>query len=207
MSAKLARTVYREPGPAAAIRDRNSENSVKRSEVARQILKEAGLNPSTVREAIEHEGDRAVASAVQVIRKNADPAHVRYAAAWYGLLSQSPAVTVFHPTRTGEDTLHVISSPHASDHVIAYLKRAGVLKFTTESHGAGTRAYIFDPGSQLPGSQLASGLNASHSPVRGVGFKLGDRAGSSADSRAAYRDAITQFERAAGSGSGTSPAV
>lgn len=208
MPVRLARE--RVPGPGAAIRDENSANHEKRVEIAKQILGEAGLNPSVVRKALAYSGEQAQAAAVQIVRQRVDPARVKFAAAWYGLMSNSPAVTVFHPTRNGEDTLHVINSPHTSDHVAAYLRRAGIPKFTTEQHAGGTRAYVYDPGSTLQLDTFARGLDASHSQYSGVGYRLGAGQGAdataggtaggtagSSGSRATYRDAIRDFESAA----------
>ncbi len=198
---KMKLAADRVPGVAAGIRDQQSGNHAARAMVARQILQEAGLSPALVRAALHHDGKAAHAALVQVISKKVDPARIKYAAAWYGLLSNSPAVTVFHPADSGEDTLHVISSPHSSDHVGAYLRRAGVPKFTTESHGAGTRAYVYDAGSQMRLENLAGGLDASHSKLPGVGYRIGNSPGAGPDgradanARATYRTAITDYER------------
>jgi len=191
----------RRPGRAAAVREVGSANHEARTRIAREILREAGLSPAVVRAALAHEGDRSVPGVVQVLIKRVDPARIRYAAAWYGLLSNSPAVTVFHPTDGGEDTLHVISSPHPAEHIAGYLRRLGVPKFATESHGAGTRAYVYDPGSKMNLTNAIGGLDASHSAVRGTGFRLGGGPGAgstagSAAARATYRDTISDYERA-----------
>lgn len=195
---KLARD--RAPGVGAGIRDTLSANNEARTDIANTILREAGLSPALVRAALHHNGKSTAAAVVQVIRRRVDPARIRYAAAWYGLLSNSPAVVVFHPVDSGEDTLHVISSPHPSDHVGAYLRAAGVPKFTTEDVGTGSRAYVFDAGSQLRLENAARGLDASHSKLAGTGVRIGNRPGAGPDgradanARATYRDAIADYE-------------
>lgn len=196
---KLARD--REPGPGAGIRDSLSANHDARLKIAKEVLREAGLDPARVRAAIHYQGKSAAAAVVQAINRRVDPARIKYAAAWYGLLSNSPAVTVFHPVPTGEDTLHVIDSPHPADHMGRYLSAAGVPRFTVESHAAGSRAYVFDPGSTMNLSNAVGGLDARSTRIRGSGYRLGNRPGAGPDSRAdaaaraTYRDAITDYER------------
>lgn len=202
---KLRFAAERQPGVAAGVREATSANHEARANIAKEILREAGLDPSVVRRALVHEGDRAVPAVVQVIQRKVDPARIRYAAAWYGLLSNSPAVTVFHPSDNGSDSLHVISSPHPAEHIAAYLRRSGVPKFTTESHGAGTRAYVYDPGSKMSLDNILGGLDARVVSLPGVGFKLGVDRGQgagpavgatagTADARASYRNTISDYE-------------
>jgi len=184
----------------------------KRIEVARRVLSEAGLNPSIVRAAIAHDAKSSRPSAVQIIQKSASPEHTRYAAAWYGLLSGEKNLAVFHPDDNGEDFLHVISSPHPVDYIADRLRKSGVPRFVSESKGGGgSRFYIYNPLGKLDVSAVADMIpDASHSTIRGSGYRLGASASSSANAsgkpakpteaaaRANYRTVISDFERAAG---------
>lgn len=200
---RLARN-GREEGQTGAADDAGSANHAKRLDLLKQVLSEAKLNPATVRTALAHDGAGARAAAVAVIRGAASPERVRFAAAWYGLLAQEPRLTVFHPAENGEDALHVLTSPHPSQHVADYLRRAGVKGYAIEANGTGSRAYVYDAGGGADLKNITGGLNASYSRIPGTGSRLGSRSGADADAdaRADYRTAIRDYEAASGVGGG-----
>jgi hypothetical protein len=197
--AKLARPqpVSSEPSARA---DMGDERQGKRRKIAMQILTEAGLTPAAVRNVLAHSGDKGVRAAVlQLIRKHVHPARTRYAAAWYGLLSGEKRLTVFHPHPNGEDFLHVITSPVASDTMANYLRGSGHAVFSIEDRpGGGSRAFIFNPLGKLNLDTVSEGLRASHSKLPGYGYRIGSGEGADADARAAYRSVIRDYESAAG---------
>ena len=208
------RLARKQPEPqqslAGATAERTSQQTAARAQLARQVLKEAGLTPSAVRQVLAHEGKAGLKAAIlQMIAKHVHPARTRYAAAWYGLLSGERRLTVFHPHPKGEDLVHVITSPAASDQVAGYMQQAGVPRFVIDPDGGGgTRAYVFDQKGQMGETmkRLAGGLNGSHTAIRGFGYRLGAGEGSDADTGAAggaaarqsYRDTIRSYERSAG---------
>lgn len=192
---KLARTQPHD-SLATAVAESGGEKQKQLADLARQIFKEAGLSPASVRQVYTNEGAKGIRSSlVSIISKRVHPARTRYAAAWYGLLSGEPKLTVFHPHDKGEDTLHIITSPVPNDVMSGYLQRSGLKSYSTEdTPGSGSRAYIYTPaGSELPAG-LPEGLHASHTALRGFGYKLGSGSGSDADARANYRDTIRQYE-------------
>jgi hypothetical protein len=198
---KLGRAVAVATGPGAANRQAGSDNHDERVRLAEQVLTEAGIR-GQVRAVIHHEGSTARPSvAARVL--HGGPQHALYAAAWMGLLTQQPSVVVFHPG-DGGDTLHVLDSPHPSNHVASYLKGAGVKSFVTEDRGAGTRAYLLNPDADA--ATLARGLDASHTEHAGTANRIGADPGAGAptgratlaEARAGYRTVIRDAERAAG---------
>lgn len=204
---RLARTQPHD-SLATAVAESGGEKQKQLADLARQIFKEAGLSPASVRQVYTNEGAKGIRSSlVSIISKHVHPARTRYAAAWYGLLSGEPKLTVFHPHDKGEDTLHIITSPVPNDVMSGYLQRSGLKSYSTEDTPvSGSRAYIYTPaGSELPAG-LPEGLHASHTALRGFGYKLGSGTGSDADARANYRDTIRQYEATANGGSETPPA-
>lgn len=192
---RLARNEMKQVGPGDANRQLGSDNHAKRVELAKRVLSEAGLTQAKVSAVLAHSGARGARPAVAAVLAQADPRVAKFAAAWMGLLTGQHALTVFHPG-PGEDTLHVIDSPHPSDHVGEYLRRAGVPKFTLESRGAGTRAYVVNPMDLIDVGTAARGMGGAAQSIKGSAVRLG--AGSEKDARAAYRTVIDDAEREAG---------
>lgn len=204
---KLARTQYRQDDKGAAMASAGSKNHDARLKVVRDLLKEAGLSPSVVRSALAHDGGQARASFATVVKAAIHPEHLRYTAAWLGLMTGDKRIAVAQPDPDGEDFLHVISVPGTPDHLTDALKSAGIDKFTTEHSDTGTRAYVLNPLGKHPVEKIAAGIqNARHSTARVRVYRLGagassDAAGGKSDAaaaRAEYRSVIDDFERAAG---------
>lgn len=200
--ARLARAPQRIDSAGSAAASAGSVNHAKRLEVVRQILAESGLTPAVVRAALAHDGGQSRPAFATVIKRGAHPDHLRYTAAWVGLMTGQPSLAVAQPNPDGEDFLHVISAPGTPDQLSEALKRAGVPKFTTERHAGGARAYVLSPFGKFSSaveSAARSIPNASNSSSRVNVYRVGSGSSSSADSRAAYRNVIDDFERAAGS--------
>ncbi len=192
---KHARNEMQSVGAGGANRQLHSANHDARVELAKTILTEAGITGARVRAVLSQTGKQGIRPAVSAILSSSHPAVAKYAAAYIGLLTGQPRVTVFHPG-DGEDVLHVIDSPHPSDHVGEYLSRAGVPAFSMESRGSGTRAFVVNPMNLIDVQTAARGLQGTVRSVPGTAIRLG--AGSAKDARAAYRTVIADAEREAG---------
>lgn len=211
---KLARMPYRQDDEGSAMASAGSKNHEARLSVVRQILKDSGLTPATVRAAIAHDGSASRPSFSTVVPNGGHPDHLRYTAAWLGLMTGEKRMAVVQPDDDGEDFLHVISAPGAPDHVAQALKAAGVPRFTSERTATGSRTFVLNPLGKYPVEKLIRGIpNAKHSTSRVRVYRVG--AGSSSDAnggqssspaangaaaRASYRTVIDDFERAAGAG-------
>lgn len=190
---KLARI----SGPGAAARATGSGNHQARVSLAKTLLREAGLTPAVAKQVFSHTPEGGLRPAVAaMIASDAPPSVTRFAAAWLGLLLQERAVTVFHPG-DGEDTMHVIDSPHPTDHAAEYLKRAGVKSFTLEPKGQGSRAFLVSPMGLDDAKTLATGLQAEHAAIQGTATRLG-ASGDDAEARANFRQVIDDAEKEAG---------
>lgn len=206
---KLARATAAVTGLGAANRQEGSDNHAKRLELARAVLREAGLR-GKVASVLAHGASGSRPSVAVTLAHTSGDQHALYAAAWIGLMTQQPSVTVFHPGE-GEDTLHVVQSPHPVAHVSDYLRKIGVRQFVTEPSGTGTKAYMINPDQDH--ALITRGLDGSHSSYDGRADRIGAGSGagpaagggsagtSTADAaaaRAGYRTVIRDAERAAG---------
>ena len=97
--------------------------------------------------------------------------------------------------------LHIMDTPHPTDHVVKYLTSAGVPSFTVERRGPGSRVYAVSTDQSFDPWQLARGLDAKHSRIAGSATRVGGSADTASDpraaSRSAYRDTIRSVERRA----------
>lgn len=184
---KLARVTLG-PGGGAA-RETMSGSHDSRLAVARQVMREAGLR-AAVRPAIAGRDGETRPSAVIMIDGSAGIDHVKYAAAWHGLLSGEPALQVFHPGE-GKDTLHVIDAPHPTEAVVAAANAHGLPSFAVERRAAGSRLFSTHPSDLTP---LARSLDASYRRTRGTVARVGNREGPGPAARADYRSTIRAAE-------------
>lgn len=184
----------RVPGLGAATRAQQTDTHSTRLSVVRQILGEAGIQRSVVRSVLAHTDQRGVRPGVSVaIGEPVSKPLARYLGAWLGLMTGERKMTVFHPGE-GEDTLHVIDSPHDTTHVSSYLKSAGVPSFSVEKNGTGTRVFIVDPMDLLDVQHAAGGLQATkQAQVAGTAVRLGANDSDSA-ARSNYRQVIQDAE-------------
>ncbi len=191
--AKLARFA----GPGATVRAAGSDNTAARLGLAKRVLAEAGLQGARTRAVFAHGGATGLRPAVAIaLTQTENPAITRFAAAWLGLLLQQRSMTTFHPG-AGEDTLHIIDTPHPHEQVADYMKRAGVPSYTLEPKGGGTRAFIVAPMDLNDATRIANGLQGTHSAIQGTATRLG-AGGSDKDARAAFRQVIDDSEKQAG---------
>lgn len=189
---------FKQVGAGSAVRAAGTDNHAKRVQLATRVLAEAGLSPASARAVLALSDERGIRPAVvAVVARDVSPGLARFAAAWMGLLTGERKITVFHPG-DGEDTMHVIDSPHDSGHVGEYLRRAGVPTFTMESRGRGTRVYVVAAMDLLDVQTAARGLGGTHSAVRGTAVRLGGGTNDAAESRAAFRQVIDDAEKEAG---------
>lgn len=165
----------------------DSTNHRKRVELAKKVLSEAGFGRAVVKAALAHYGREQQPGVLAAIERATNPQHAVYTAAWIGMLTQQPRVSVFHPG-DGQDALHVITSPHPTEHVSEYLRRAGVPRFSSERTATGTRAFVLDPDGQLNPAAWSAGLDGQHTTLRGKAHTL--------EGRESYQKAIREAEEA-----------
>lgn len=177
----------RRPVKLARANELNTNTHQTRLAIARHVLQEAGITPAQVQAVLTHDGRPGVAA---LVGAPVSPSLARYAAAWMGMLTGQKAMTVFHPG-AGEDTLHIIDSPHGQEHVGEYLRRAGVQQFSLQSRGQGTRAFVVAPMDLGDVQNAARGLQGTSQAVQGTAVRLGG-------DRAAYRQVIDDAEKEAG---------
>lgn len=197
---RLARvTPEQRRGLGNAVGTLNTDNHAGREDIAKQVMREAGLRAS-VRPAIAATGADTRPAHVIAVHGATSPEHVAYAAAWYGLLSGERGLRVFHPG-DGNDTLHVIEAPIPADHAVSYMQKAGIPSFSVERQGNGSRIFAQHNGDL---SHLARGLNARHTTIAGSVSRLGsgESTGAGADAgsaaRADYRSTIRAAEASTG---------
>jgi hypothetical protein len=200
-----ARPFARQETLASTVPQLKSSIQKTRELIAHKVMSEAGfqleaaplihVTPETTRSTL-----------LNIVQHPNDPAGVRYAAAWYGLLAKERALTAFHPRPDGQDSLHVLDTHKKLPDIVRILKAAGVQRFSMQPKTLGARVFIFNPSSTRNLDAVGGLLNASHSVIRGVGDTFGSSAGTDADARAEFRRVISDYESEGESDGGDSGA-
>jgi hypothetical protein len=141
---------YGQPKPRSAdfltaVRILRGAGQKKLHAVAADIARGLGLDPAKTRDALL-DGPAGAHPGVAQAVAGADPDTARYAAAWYGLLSRTPALGLFHVRPKGPDSLykfHVRGSAVAARRV---LDRLGLHARVLMPAGAGYDIVIPDAG-------------------------------------------------------------
>lgn len=193
---------YAKPKPAynlgQAATVSHSTNNDSLHKIALQIANAVGLRPVKTRDAI-HDSDRgAFPGIAQAIYGSPDPETSRYAAAFYGLLSATPAMAVFH-TGDGPDSIYKWHQRGSPDEVRQSLVESGIPSRVLMPHKGGTDVVVLDRGRKL------AEIVASHAGKNGYNVQEtrgnaeivgGPANGPSADiaGRSAYRKIIQDYE-------------
>lgn len=177
---------------ATALRDVKSKRQLIRRQLARQVAQEAGLKLVGLSDAASL-APHPRAGVVQAYQGH-DPDTVAYAAAWYGMLSQSPRLTVFHENPGGGDVLHVTKSPLGISQILDTAAQQGLTGVTAGGDGT---VHVLDPGGKAA-RQVAQFLAATRSQrptsYRGTAAQVGSDTGDPRQARDNYRRAIKNFQ-------------
>lgn len=184
----------------AALRRVRSRQQQTLRQLAVAIHKKLKLSPATVRDAI-HDGPLHATATVAQSIWHPDSDHVKLAAAWLGLQTQTPSLTVF-TVGEGADAVHRISVSGSGERLRATLDRLGLPQRTLLPTDRGYDVLLFDPGSELKSKAqaLARVTGGVISTVTGTGEVIGGGDGPTADSsaRRSYRAIITKAEQGDG---------
>lgn len=178
-----------------SLRQLRSKSQTQLHSVAKDIAKSLNLDPSRTRDALHDGPTGATPSIAQAVWNAPDKDHVRYAAAWYGLLTKTPSLAVFHASSTGPDSLYKFRYEGSADDLRKQMDREGLPNRVLMPHKTGYDVLIFDPGKRQR-EKVAAFAKARKLPVEESVGK-GEMHGSSdpTDARADYRKTITKFEQ------------
>jgi hypothetical protein len=168
-----------------------SQQQVRLRGLAREIHESLGLEPSKVFDAV-FLGTGPRSDTVQAIYHDSDPDQVRYAAAWYGYLTDSPGLGLFHVREKGPDSLYRIRLGLPADEASRAV--SGFPGSVLLKAGDGFDALVADLGRQRRGEVESLGFPVEESEGDFETFADPDPA----KTRKAFRDAITSYEKSSG---------
>jgi uncharacterized protein (TIGR02996 family) len=168
-----------------------SQQQVRLRGLAREIHESLGLEPSKVFDAV-FLGTGPRSDTVQAIYHDSDPDQVRYAAAWYGYLTDSPGLGLFHVREKGPDSLYRIRLGLPADEASKAV--SGFPGSVLLKAGDGFDALVADLGRQRRGEVESLGFPVEESEGDFETFADSDPA----KTRKAFRDAITSYEKSSG---------
>src|SRR5262245_5655398 len=116
--------------------------------LAGDILDRVGAPRRRVEDALGDWSDGVENSLLVALPGAPDPATVRYAAAWFGLLADQKGVLTFHPAAAGPDTLAVLDVRADLGALRQALDRHGVCSRTIVTTRGGHRVVVCDQGGQ-----------------------------------------------------------
>lgn len=164
---------------------------------AQRIQDSLGLRPAKTRDALWDSDSHSTNSVAQALYHDSDPDTIRYAAAWWGHLTQAPSVALFH-VGEGPDSLYRFSYSGELEQLRSSLAQAGVSQRTLLPRGSGWDCLILDPGRALRKSIDAAAAALGVEEIEeseGVAEVLGEgKTKATAKSRKAYRDLIQTYE-------------
>jgi hypothetical protein len=116
-----------------------------------EILRELRLRGASVHDAVGDWSD-GVENSLVVVLPAAEPASLRCAAAWFGLLARQKAVLAFHADPAGVDVLTKLDLPGVDLGALRLqLDRSGILDRTIVPHPHGAGVLVVDEGGRLNG--------------------------------------------------------
>lgn len=196
----------RQGGLSTAVPELNSKTQQVKAAIARQIMTEAGMKVKSA-PLIHVTPESVSADLLHTIDHSGSPSVVRYASAWYGLLSKARSLITFHPDPNGTDFLHILETPRDLKSLIPIVQKSGIPRFAVQPKTLGSRLYVFNPGGSKTQTltQLGSILHASHSTIRGFSDPLGSSQGPPSRAREQFRTVIEDYERTGGGSTAGSP--
>lgn len=181
----------------SALRRVNSSQQQALRHVAKTIHEKMGLVPSTVRNAIHDTETASIANVAQAIY-HGDYNDAVTAAARYGLLSQSPALLVFHPGK-GPDVLYKVSVGGSGESLRATLDKLGIKQRVLIPTKKGWEVLIFtkDDEDQMTIRKFSVVHGGILTVSRGTGEIIGgsDQPLATSETRRSYRQIIAKSER------------
>lgn len=184
--------------PSEATAVAGSANTDQHHLIADKIAKAVGLSPVKSRDAVHDTPQNSIPGISQAIYGEGSPETARYAAAWYGLISQVPSLAVFH-VGDGPDRVHKWHQVGGSDEVRRSLDEAGIRSRVLMPEGDGFDVMVYDPGQGL--TQNVQSHSAKHGTQvessSGQGELIGGEANgpaASGQSRQHYRQIISDYE-------------
>lgn len=125
-----------------------SSNQKAMHQVAEQVSKQLGLEPTKVYDALHDTPHGAVPGVAQAVYGQVSPEVLHAAAAWIGLTSNAPGVAVFHPRPTGPDTLYRFRGDGSGMDLRVKLDRFGLRNRILIPHRKGFDVLIPDVGNK-----------------------------------------------------------
>jgi hypothetical protein len=180
----------------SALRRVRSKQQEALREIAANVHQKLGMKTLAVRDAVHDSPNSASANTAQAV-EHTNPATADYAAAQYGLLSQSPSLLVFH-VGNGPDSVYKLSARGSGEKLRSQLDDHGLRQRTLLPTKTGYDVMLYDRGSKLQ-RHVENFANVIGSPVRvnrGRGEVIGDDVGAAAGDKARrnYRSLIRSYE-------------
>ncbi len=199
MKKELKAVNYSRSSLPSALRRLRSQQQQGLRKVAARIHEQLGLTPAKVRSALLDSDKLTRNDTAQVLYHEDDQDRIRYAAAWYGHLTQAPALALFHVSDGGPDSLYHFRYEGEAEDLRRSLTAAGVTQRVLIPAKQGWSALVLDPGRGLR-KPLAEALqqlgindieeSEGRAEVLGKGSSKATAAG-----RRAYRDVIQTYEK------------
>lgn len=176
----------------SALRRVRSKQTQSLQELAQTIAKRIGVQTDRTTPAIHDTPTTAASNLAQTISHD-HPDKARLAAAWYGLLSQSKSLCVFH-VGEGPDQVHSIRANGSGEELRNQLDKHGIHQRTLIPNGNSWNVIVFDPNGQHS-QKVKSFASATGLPLKsmqGRGELIGDSSEAAADgnTRDDYRKII-----------------
>jgi hypothetical protein len=166
--------------------------------ITQQIHQSLGLSPSKSVGAIADSSHGSINGVAQTIEHGGDPAKATVCAAWYGHLSNAPAVGVFHVTDDGPDSVFKAKVSGSGDEVRATLDHFGIKHRVLIPKDHGFDVLMLDKGDKLHENigQFAATHGSGLWHAKGHLELLGSNEGllSGPNARKSYRNVISQYE-------------
>lgn len=166
--------------------------------IAKQIYQKLHLNPATIRDSIHDTVGASSAGSAHALYHDSDPEKTKYAAAVYGLITQSPSLMVFHTSHDGPDSVHRFSIPGSGENIRNKLDQFGIDQRVFLPSKTGWDVLVYSKDGQLDPNVKAFS-QAVGTPVKtakGVGEVIGggDNSSADSDSRRNFRSVIRGYE-------------
>lgn len=161
--------------------------------VAKEIAGILNLNPAVTRDAL-HDGPGGATPSIAQAVAGGDPETARYAAAWYGLLTRTPALGVFHVQPNGPDSAYKFTMRGSGEQVRQQLDRGGITPRVLLPRRDGWDVFVYDQGRRLRENVRA--FAQAHGLKPEESFGKGETLGHAdpAEARAKFRQVIMGYE-------------
>lgn len=183
------------PNFIQALQQLRSRNQTYKQQVVEQVLARSGLTNSKAINAI-HELNKEASStlAQSIYDQDVDTDKVKYAASWFGLLTDSPHTLVFKAQEGGPDSIYKFHIAGDGNKVTQLLDSHELHQRVLLPTSSGFDVLIHDANRQLRNNvtKLVNTVGVQPQETEGVSEFLGDA--DKAKSRDAYRKYIKAYE-------------